>query len=204
MCHSIDYDVCISKISALVCRCHVLICIPFRCIAAIFIHIYSCATSDESYNELHIDSRGISSTECILIRESLSRPKTACWFRQWPAEGTWDLLIYGSLSSGELERYSAPESSPFPLQSSLVCNSVPADSEFRCWLLAVYWNVSQPLKGRYVVVLPELVYLRTFYFARITFRVYIGHGHLCVCVCLFVPRRIPTLLHAPGCNFGKW
>ena len=23
-------------------------------------------------------------------------------------------------------------------------------------------------------------------------------------VCLSVPRRIPTLLHGPGCNFGKW
>ena len=43
---------------------------------------------------------------------------------------------------------------------------------------------------------------------RITFRVrrsrdemYIGHGRLCVCV--FVPRRIPTLLQETGCNFGK-
>ena len=38
----------------------------------------------------------------------------------------------------------------------------------------------------------------------ITFRVrrsggeiYSGHGRLCVCVCLSVPRRIPTLLHGP-------
>jgi len=31
---------------------------------------------------------------------------------------------------------------------------------------------------------------------------YIGHGRLCVslCVCVSVPRRIPTLLHEPGCN----
>ena len=39
----------------------------------------------------------------------------------------------------------------------------------------------------------------------VTFRVrhsrgemYIGHG--CLCVCLSVPCRIPTLLHGPGCN----
>jgi len=50
------------------------------------------------------------------------------------------------------------------------------------------------LKVDNVVVLPELVYLMTFYFARITFRVYIGHGRLCVCVCLFVPHRIPTII----------
>jgi len=25
-----------------------------------------------------------------------------------------------------------------------------------------------------------------------------------VCVCLSVPRRIPTLLHGPGCNLGEW
>jgi len=29
---------------------------------------------------------------------------------------------------------------------------------------------------------------------------YIGHGRLC----LSVPRRIPALLHGPGCNLGKW
>jgi len=31
---------------------------------------------------------------------------------------------------------------------------------------------------------------------------YIGHGRLCVCVCLSVPCRIPTLLHRPKCNSG--
>ena len=29
-----------------------------------------------------------------------------------------------------------------------------------------------------------------------------GHGRLCVCVCLSVPRRIPALLRKPGCNLG--
>jgi len=32
--------------------------------------------------------------------------------------------------------------------------------------------------------------------------IYNGHGRLCVC--LSVPRRIPTLLHEPGCNLGEW
>jgi len=27
---------------------------------------------------------------------------------------------------------------------------------------------------------------------------------VCVPVCLSVPRRIPTLLHGPGCNLGEW
>ena len=26
-------------------------------------------------------------------------------------------------------------------------------------------------------------------------------GRLSVCLCVSVPRRIPTLLHVPGCNF---
>ena len=35
---------------------------------------------------------------------------------------------------------------------------------------------------------------------------YTGRGRLCVCmsICLFIPRRIPTLLHGPGCNLVKW
>ena len=58
------------------------------------------------------------------------------------------------------------------------------------------------------------VYARVYDLLRVTtFRVrhsrgevYIGHGRLrvCVSVCLYVPRRIPTLLHAPECNLGKW
>jgi len=27
---------------------------------------------------------------------------------------------------------------------------------------------------------------------------------VCVCVCLSVPRRIPTLLHGPGCNLEEF
>ena len=32
----------------------------------------------------------------------------------------------------------------------------------------------------------------------------IGHGRLClsVCICLSVPGRIPILLHGAGCNLG--
>ena len=29
-------------------------------------------------------------------------------------------------------------------------------------------------------------------------------GHARLCVCLSVPRRIPTLLHETGRNFGEW
>ena len=29
-------------------------------------------------------------------------------------------------------------------------------------------------------------------------------GHACLCVCLSVRGRMPTLLHGPGCNLGEW
>ena len=37
---------------------------------------------------------------------------------------------------------------------------------------------------------------------RIRGEVYIGYGRLYVC--LSVRRRIPTLLHGPGCNLAEW
>jgi len=58
-------------------------------------------------------------------------------------------------------------------------------------------------------LLCKMVAGRTCVAYLITFRVrcsrvemYIGHARLCVCV--FVARRIPTLLHGPGCKLGKW
>ena len=44
-------------------------------------------------------------------------------------------------------------------------------------------------------------HLLTFRARRSRGEMYIGHG--CLCVCLSVPRRIPTLLHGPGCNLGE-
>jgi len=32
---------------------------------------------------------------------------------------------------------------------------------------------------------------------------YSGHGRLCMSVRVSVPRRIPKLLHGPGCNLGS-
>ena len=45
----------------------------------------------------------------------------------------------------------------------------------------------------------------TFYVRHSRGKMYIGQGHLCVCVsvCLSVPRCIRTLLHGPGCNLGE-
>jgi len=38
-------------------------------------------------------------------------------------------------------------------------------------------------------------YVITFRVSRRRRKIYIGHARLFVCVCLSVPRRIPTLLH---------
>ena len=37
-------------------------------------------------------------------------------------------------------------------------------------------------------------------------KMYCGYARLCdcVCVCLSVRGRTPTLLHGPGCNLGAW
>ena len=44
----------------------------------------------------------------------------------------------------------------------------------------------------------------TFRVRRSGCEICIGHARLCVCICLSldlsVPRRIPTLLHGPGCT----
>jgi len=29
-------------------------------------------------------------------------------------------------------------------------------------------------------------------------------NRVCLSICVFVPRRIPRLLHGPGCYFGEW
>jgi len=48
----------------------------------------------------------------------------------------------------------------------------------------------------------SLEFLIIFRVSRKQREMYIGHSHLCVC--LSVPRSIPTLLHGPGCNLGEW
>ena len=51
----------------------------------------------------------------------------------------------------------------------------------------------------------EYVFI-TFRMRRCRGEMDIGYGRLCVClsVCLSVHRRIPTLLHGPGCNLQEW
>ena len=44
------------------------------------------------------------------------------------------------------------------------------------------------------------VCLITFRVSRRRREMYNGYDRLCVSVCVFVPRRIPTLLHEPECN----
>ena len=44
----------------------------------------------------------------------------------------------------------------------------------------------------------------TFRVSRRQREMYSGHGRLYVCLCASVPRRMPTLLHGPGCNLGEW
>jgi len=50
-------------------------------------------------------------------------------------------------------------------------------------------------------MLEMVIELVTFRVRRNRGEMYIGHGRLCVCLSL--PRRIPTLLHGPECNLGN-
>jgi len=66
-------------------------------------------------------------------------------------------------------------------------------------------NITAPLTWFSLSPFICIIYLA--FLVIITFRVrrsqdkmYSGHAHLCVC--LSVPRHIPTLLHGPGCNLG--
>ena len=50
-----------------------------------------------------------------------------------------------------------------------------------------------------VICIPLII---TFRVSHRRCKVYSGHGHLCihVCICLSVPRRIPTILHGSVCK----
>jgi len=54
-------------------------------------------------------------------------------------------------------------------------------------------------KGWKPLVLENVNYISREAYSR--GEMYSGHGRLCVC--LSVARRIPTLLHGPGCNLGN-
>ena len=45
--------------------------------------------------------------------------------------------------------------------------------------------------------------LVTFCVSRRRRKMYCGHARPCVCVCVSVGGRTPTLLHGPGCNLGR-
>jgi len=62
------------------------------------------------------------------------------------------------------------------------------------WLVVVL----QVLSDSYVTV----IFVVTFRVSRRQHEMYSGHVRLCVCVS--VARRIHTLLHGPGCNLVEW
>jgi len=53
-----------------------------------------------------------------------------------------------------------------------------------------------------------MMFRPTFRVSRRRREMYSGHDCLCVyvyvCLCVSLPRRMPTLLHGPGCNLGEW
>jgi len=54
------------------------------------------------------------------------------------------------------------------------------------------------------MVIVNVIIIITFRVSRRRREMYIGHERLCACdcVCLSVRRRMPKLLHRPGCNLG--
>jgi len=65
------------------------------------------------------------------------------------------------------------------------------------------WPLSKLNTGRFALRAMLPVIIGTFRANRRRREMYSGHRRLCVYICLSVPRRIPTLLHAPGCDLGE-
>ena len=66
-------------------------------------------------------------------------------------------------------------------------------------------NEPQPKSLEFVLVLGKVdIMFVTFCVSRRRRKMYCGHARLCVCVCVSVRGRTPTLLHGPGCNLGAW
>jgi len=66
------------------------------------------------------------------------------------------------------------------------------------WLLYLVLN----LAPNFVIVARFVYNIIAFPVRRSRGEMYIGHGRLCNCVCVSVPRRIHTLLHEPGRKLG--
>jgi len=81
---------------------------------------------------------------------------------------------------------------------TVTCNFKKNPNIFQCQFCHVSKTLIHSIGfGRHSVVV-------TFRLRRSRGEMHIGHGRLCLCVCLSVPRRILTLLHGPGCNLGEW
>ena len=94
-----------------------------------------------------------------------------------------------------------PTSSPF---GANFCRGAATASSLVRAVLAAAESVSMSKLVDHGEVRP-FAYLRliTFCVSRRRRKMYCGHERLCVCVCLSVRGRTPTLLHRPGCNLRR-
>ena len=96
--------------------------------------------------------------------------------------------------------YKTQRNAPHPVRMNLDAEPMSYDS----LLVALLW-ASLPNKGlnyKYInnYLINNIVTCRV---RRSRGEMYIGHGRLCLCLCVYlsVSRCIPTLLHGPGYNF---
>jgi len=69
--------------------------------------------------------------------------------------------------------------------------------------MILYWDNDGLSKSGIISITynTALLTVITFRVRRSRGEMYIGHGRLCIC--LSIPRRIPTLLHGPRCKLGN-
>jgi len=93
----------------------------------------------------------------------------------------------------------SPVKSPSPVRIPLV--NIPRDHVVFFFLYRGLLYQGAAIEINSITV--ELLII-TFCVSRRWRKMYCGHARLCVCLCVSVSGRMPTVLHGPGCNLGAW
>ena len=170
----------------------------------------------------HILDRQVFPAAPLHVRLRWRSAATFCWQWTTSASSTWRTTKPSSVSSRRRRsrdecctscrsdsRARRPQSAP---STSDRCG--PTGCHCRRAYITSHWRLTMRcfcawLQWTHNIALSTSNSIITFRVSRRRREMYSGHARLCVClcaclsVCMSVPRRIPTLLHGPGCNLGN-